>query len=474
MMAAGLLLTVSIISLTIHPILSFCPLAASVSIPKHDDSLHNDVDQLLREKLQRIASEYESHVDKLKKTLEMEIELSEKTENCLLRNTMEGRPEFLLSEKLRRKREVMKECLDANNLVVQRLLSGSIDGGKTSQTKPYKLFETIEYMDDDYSLLMGNGGVTDQQKKETEGYDTALQVITHTARDWAHGSSPCRDLTNAWITRAIVDNCSGMGKIRILVPGSGLCRLAYDISTSSDIVEAGAEAFVEANDSSVTMAFAARSVLDMVQKQAVSRIYPFVSDPQRNEIHSSKRFDVDVFPDEEALAAYRDYYLSRGKSPDLAYTVGDFSSVYKSQSKRALYNVVATAFFIDTATNIYEYIFIMKHLLKDKYSIWVNCGPVQWHPCAMLRPTVDELRDILIASGFELITWEIAPETLAYRHPDDYGAVHARYTREEGYRSLRFVARLSQGRTDDAADDLHLRIEYIEYLNEVANGKIKV
>jgi hypothetical protein len=222
------------------------------------------------------------------------------------------------------------------------------------------------------------------------------------------------------------------------------------------------------------MAFAAKSVLDVVQKLAVSMIYPFVSDPQRNEILSTKRFDADVFPDEEALASYRHYNSIRGGNPDLTYTVGDFSSTYKSQSKRGLYDVVATAFFIDTATNIYEYIFIMKHLLKDKSSIWVNCGPVQWHPCAMLRPTVDELRDILIASGFELITWEIAPETLAYRHPDDYGAVHARYTREEGYRSLRFVARSCQIQDDDAADDLHLRIEYIEYLNEVANGKIKV
>ncbi|KAL3795927.1 hypothetical protein HJC23_002198 [Cyclotella cryptica] len=473
-MAAGLLLTLFILPITLRPVVSFCPLRASVSIPKQDDALHNDVDQLIREKLGRIASEYENHVEKLKRTLEMEIELSEKTETCLLRGTTNDRAHFLLSEKLRRKRDAMTECLAANDLVVKRLLSGSLDAGKNSQTKTSKLFESIEYIsssDDDYSLLMGNGGVTDQQKKETEGYDTALQVITHTARDWTSGSSPCRDATNGWIIRAILDNCTGMDRIRILVPGSGLCRLAYDIATSSDIAKAGTKACVEANDSSVTMAFAAKSVLDMVQKQAVSKIYPFVSDPLRNEIDSAKRFNVDVFPDEEALASYRYYNMIRGGSPDLTYTVGDFSLTYKSQSKRGLYDVVATAFFVDTATNIYEYIFIMKHLLKDKSSIWVNCGPVQWHPCAMLRPTVDELRDILKASGFELITWEIAPETLAYRHPDDYGALQARYTREEGYRSLRFVARLS---TVDAADDLHLRIEYIEYLNEVANGKIKL
>jgi len=109
-------------------------------------------------------------------------------------------------------------------------------------------------------------------------------------------------------------------------------------------------------------------------------------------------------------------------------------------------------------------------LQKDKSSVWVNCGPVQWHPCAMLRPTVDELEDILQACGFQLITWEIANEAVAYRHPDDFAPLDARYTREEGYRPLRFVARLSGF---NSADDLQERIEYIDYLNEVANGKVK-
>ncbi len=53
--------------------------------------------------------------------------------------------------------------------------------------------------------------------------------------------------------------------------------------------------------------------------------------------------------------------------------------------------------------------------------VWINCGPVQWHPCAWLRPTVDELHNILVAFGFKLLTWEIAPEIVAYRYPDDGG-----------------------------------------------------
>ena len=166
---------------------------------------------------------------------------------------------------------------------------------------------------------------------------------------------------------------------------------------------------------------------------------------------------------------------------NLSYTVGDFVYTYSQNDKLGMFDVIATSFFIDTATNIYEYIMIMKHLLlepttsdDDNVSLWINCGPVQWHPCALLRPTVDELKDILEICGFELLTWEIADEIVAYRHPDDcgvgVGGSQARYTRSEAYRPLRFVARLLPVGDDDVSEDLPMRIEYCEYLNGVANG----
>ena len=252
---------------------------------------------------------------------------------------------------------------------------------------------------------------------------------------------------------------------------------------------------VEANDSSVTMAFATQSVLEMLQSQQPQQytIYPFISDPQRNEVDSFKRFENELFPDEIAIESYQRYTNLIPKRennnaeeptllPNLSYTVGDFVYTYSQNDKRGMYDVIATSFFIDTATNIYEYIMIMKHLLlqsTNDLSLWINCGPVQWHPCALLRPTVDELKDILEICGFELLMWEIADEIVAYRHPDDcgvegVGGVHARYTRSEAYRPLRFVARLvrvgdDQGPTD-LDEDLPLRIEYCEYLNGVANG----
>ena len=118
--------------------------------------------------------------------------------------------------------------------------------------------------------------------------------------------------------------------------------------------------------------------------------------------------------------------------------------------------------------------------MLDTNGIWVNCGPVQWHPCALLRPTVEQLKDMLQVAGFDLISWSIADEAVAYRHPDDVGGAgseEARYTRSEAYRPLRFVARLLASQDDDGNcndEDLALKIQYSEFLNEVANGKIEV
>ena len=460
---------------TLCSLAAFSPLVASVTKPNCNEALQNEIELTFREKLDRIALGYEQHIDQTMQMMQMEIELSEKTEQCLLRDsTGERESRMLLSGKTRLKHQSMKKCLDANRIVVQRLLFGwkGTDEDSTKETPLFESIDCIPSRNNINSLMMGNGGVTDAKMKETEGYDTAQQVITHAARDWTSSSKPCRDATNGWIVQAISDNWFGTNNdIRILVPGSGLCRLAYDIATCDSLLKSGNEICVEANDSSITMAFAAKSVLDLVQKQAVSRLYPFVSDPQRNEIYSAKRFEMLVFPDEDALSAYENYYSLKNVSPNLTYTVGDFSLTYSQQSKRGMYNMIATSFFIDTATNIYQYISIMKHLLrKDKHSIWVNCGPVQWHPCAMLRPTVDELKGILEACGFDLVSWEIASEAVAYRHPDDFAPFAAVYTREEGYRPLRFVARLKD---HEVRDDLGEKIEYIEYLNRIANGEIK-
>jgi hypothetical protein len=487
---------------------------ASVSVPQvHTHSAHNlqnhhdtnKIEALVKEKLRRIVAGYEIHGEKMKRTLEMEVELSSKVETCFMGDDIGDGAQslLLLSSKLKEKKSRLEACLAVNDQVVHQLLLAEQEKEEGKNEEQLSLFHQIDFIPsaaaqstgeyDDLGQLMGNGGMAEggrETQKETDGYDTALQVIHHTARDWTVGAAPCRDETIRWIVRAIVqyyaNGSSNYGHdLRVLVPGAGLGRLAYEISTCKDLIEKEVVPHVEANDSSVTMIFAAQNVIKMLQQQQQqegrilqlqSSIFPFLSDPQVNEIDTRKRFEMEVFPDENAVDSYKCYYDLTGTHPNISFTVGDFVSTYSQQAQQNQYDVVATSFFIDTATNIYEYIFIMKHMLESN-GIWVNCGPVQWHPCALLRPTVEQLKDMLQVAGFELLSWSIAEEAVAYRHPDDVGGkgLEARYTRSEAYRPLRFVARLSNQDADKSSDeDVPLKIQYSEYLNEVANGKTKV
>lgn len=502
---------------------------ASVSVPQqqqqqlsttNDEDIHK-IETLIKEKLHRIATSYaEIHGEKMRRTFDAELELCQKVERCFLGSDDDGssrvhaKNDLLLSARLKEKRHRLEECLAVNDRVVRQLLS--TDSGGQSVPSSSSLFHQVDFIPsalaggrtgdyDDLGQLMGNGGLIEggETNKETDGYDTALQVIHHTARDWTMGAASCREDTIVWIVRAIVqyytrnhhDGSTGNDydhqQLRVLIPGAGLGRLAYEVSTCTDLAEMGVEPCVEANDSSVTMVYAAQNVLKMLQRQQLeqeqeddnywqlqqqSEIYPFVSDPQVNEIDARKRFEMEVFPDQHAINSYKHYHDLTGRHPNLFFTIGDFVSTYSQQSKQNQYDVVATSFFIDTATNIYEYIYIMKHML-DRNGIWVNCGPVQWHPCALLRPTVEQLKEMLQVAGFELISWSIANDLVAYRHPDDVGGtgLEARYTRSEAYRPLRFVARLvdDDGNSDDD-EDLSVKIQYSEFLNQVASGKIEV
>ena len=138
--------------------------------------------------------------------------------------------------------------------------------------------------------------------------------------------------------------------------------------------------------------------------------------------------------------------------PKLSYTVGDFVTTYISPSKQGQYGSLVSMFFIDTATNIYEYIMSIRHLLKNG-GVWINLGPVQWHQNCQLHPTTNELRDMIEAAGFEVQHWEVSENLVAYRHPDDLDSTHSkergsRSTRSEAYRPLKFVAVL---KTDDSS-----------------------
>ena len=305
----------------------------------------------------------------------------------------------------------------------------------------------------------------DSQHLDEATYNSASHVITHLVRDWTASGRTIRADTYDWILDQLFrlhENCNSIdenlepdpshcGRQKsvspVLVPGAGMARLAFDIAFArGDRSEPNNKQYypfdVEAVDNSIVMAAAAHHILHNNftdhDRQEYVEVFPFVADPLTNEVHSQQRWQSEIFPEDVVSQKIHQLHDKQQSSndhrPNLSYIIGDFVSLYTSPDRHAMFGSIATCFFIDTATNIYEYILAIRNLLRVG-GVWINVGPVQWHQNAQLQPSVDELKEIISLSGFEIRYWEMSEKLGAYRHPDDILIG----TRAEAYRPLKFV-----------------------------------
>ena len=337
----------------------------------------------------------------------------------------------LLSTKLEQRIQKTAACLEHNEKVLAALL------GNFSYTLalPEKATQRVSPINDNLAQKDKSNATNHQfrthtsQKpsirnaSETHSYDSETQLWAHLVRDWT--------VEGRFIRHSLYDWCCHQMKryattaATVLVPGSGMGRLAFDLYQQGY--------HVEANELSVSMAVAASSLL---QTKLSGSFYPYVLDAMANEVDSKRRFDAVAFPDMPIPTES----TTQGS---LSYTVGDFvgnDDDYYRRERRGDFDAIVTCFFIDTATNIYEYLTIIHRLVKPR-GVWINVGPVQWHHNALLRPSVDELKDLIEALGWTIQLWNIDETPISYRNENDANKYRLPpMTNYEGYRPLRFVA----------------------------------
>ena len=288
-------------------------------------------------------------------------------------------------------------------------------------------------------------------RNEESSYDSAVQIITHIVRDWTACGANIRQSLYSWCIDMLEKHIPKEHR-SILVPGSGLGRLAYDM--------ARAGYSVEANEVSVSMAAVAFQFLNGLVRKGV--VHPFSFDSLTNEVTSKHRYDAVAFPDIDVSTANR---------AGLSYSVGDFVDIYSCPRRKAQHGAVVTCFFIDTATNIIEYLATIRHVLLPG-GVWINVGPIQWHSNALLRPSGNELRDLIEGLGFDVHLWSIDSEPVNYRHDLDGGG---RYTKTEAYLPLRFIATRREGESfprmrDDTKVAIEDMREVYQGLNDLKNS----
>ena len=323
----------------------------------------------------------------------------------------EDPPAYLLSDLLQRRIHRLATLFEQNTKLLQEELF-----------KPFpvtKLLPATEPSHEEESWWTARPSPTQPPHRattiheESSAYDSATQVMAHITRDWTSLGQSVRQRTYDWCR----DQLTGLSKgSSILVPGAGLGRLAYDLACDGHSVEA--------NDSSLLMSSAAYAIL---RRKVRGKLYPFLMDFFTNEVDSEQRYDAVRFPD----AAMHDEMKG-----NLSYTIGDFALTYSMSHYKDGYDGIVTCFFLDTATNIYEYLVTIQNVLR-KGGVWVHVGPLQWHSNALLHPSADELRGLVESMGFQITRWSIDVEAMDYRS-EEYTTV--RSTKYEAFKPVRFVA----------------------------------
>ena len=221
-------------------------------------------------------------------------------------------------------------------------------------------------------------------------------------RDWTIEGKKERDLTYNPILEEIkkyfLDNKNNKDK-KILVPGAGLCRLAYEIAKLGFNIDA-----IEV---SYYMIICSDFILNPNIINNKYKIQPLIHSFNCLKYEDSP-FQIFNFPDENICEIINNKSFRK-----VNIIPGDFAQTYKN--KNNIYDGIVTSFFIDTANNIIEFIEIIYNIL-NKDGIWINVGPLLYHFHDIqneisIELSWEELRKIIIKFGFEIKNEKIIDST---------------------------------------------------------------
>ncbi|KAI8376960.1 N2227-like protein-domain-containing protein [Blakeslea trispora] len=235
--------------------------------------------------------------------------------------------------------------------------------------------------------------------------DKVKSTLKQFVRDWSIEGEQERKVTYDPIIQELNEIFKDVpiekrGDVRVLVPGAGLGRLAFDIA------KAGFSC--QGNEFSYHMLFASHFVLNRLTKPQEYSIYPF--------IHSFSNITLD----EKQLAPVMIPDTLPANLPptvDFSMVAGDFVEVYGSQeNNEAAWDVIVTCFFIDTAKNIIEYMEVIHKALKPN-GVWINIGPLLYHfedsttGESSIELSLDQVKQVAQKIGFEFKKESMIPTT---------------------------------------------------------------
>ncbi|KAJ3147167.1 hypothetical protein HDU89_005764 [Geranomyces variabilis] len=224
--------------------------------------------------------------------------------------------------------------------------------------------------------------------------DKVKSTLRQFARDWSEEGRNERHSTYEPIIAELEARFAHLavedrGRVKVLVPGAGLGRLAFDI------VKRGFSC--QGNEFSMFMLLGSHFILNRSKHPKQFTIYPWIHSFSNHLNVESQLCPIQI-PD----VAISDI----AGSAEFSMVAGDFLEVYGSQEHEGAWDAIVTCFFIDTAKNPLDYIDTMRKALKPG-GVWINMGPLLYHWEGMERETsieltLEELKSIVVTKGFVL------------------------------------------------------------------------
>ncbi|KAG8986261.1 hypothetical protein FRB93_005355 [Tulasnella sp. JGI-2019a] len=264
-----------------------------------------------------------------------------------------------------------------------------------------------------------SSGEPKKVKKEDKPGDFEMDKLRSTlkqfARDWSSEGNAEREASYKPMLDALFEHFSDVPheerlNIRVLVPGAGLARLAWEVA------KAGFAS--QGNEFSHFMLLSSYFVLNRTDQVNQHTIYPYV--------HSFS--NIRSASDLTRAITIPDVRPSDLPNPsDFSLVAGDFTEVYgvtnederrdpMKESQEGKWNAVLTCFFIDTAKDIVEYLKIIHRLLMTG-GVWINLGPLLWHwennqtGDPSIELSLEEVKALAKTIGFELSNERMVPTT---------------------------------------------------------------
>lgn len=205
--------------------------------------------------------------------------------------------------------------------------------------------------------------VPDKHRVASRNASKVSSTLRQFVRDWAREGEAERLASYGPLIDALGRHLparKGKRQAKVLCPGSGLGRLPFDLARLGYAAQG--------NEFSYHMLLGCHMVLNRSATAECHTIFPFVLNM------TNRRGALDHL----RAVKVPDISPCNSLPPDsqLSMAAGEFVEVYKDQF--GAWDAVATAFFVDTAKNIFQYIRIIAQITR-KDGFWINLGPLLFH-----------------------------------------------------------------------------------------------